>query len=105
MDQWLKKASERAGADRRRNSIRHIQRCLNRQWDGIVAWHRDRGIWPGCGAEGHVSHIADDRLSSRPKAWRQQGVHQMVRRRALRANGGSKASWQPVQLPDVACVW
>lgn len=42
----------------------------------------------GCSAEGHVSHILSDRLSSRPMGWSKQGVHKMSQLRAYEANGG-----------------
>lgn len=43
----------------------------------------------GCSAEGHISHIYSDRLSSRPLGWSREGVDQMARLRVFRANGGN----------------
>ena len=43
----------------------------------------------GCSAEGHVSHLLSDRLSSRPRAWSQKGLDKVARLRAYRANGFS----------------
>ncbi len=43
----------------------------------------------GCSAEGHISHIYADRLSSRPLGWSQVGVDQMARLRVFKANGGN----------------
>jgi hypothetical protein len=43
----------------------------------------------GCSAEGHVSHIYSDRLSSRPLGWSREGLDQMARLRVFRANGGN----------------
>lgn len=43
----------------------------------------------GCSAEGHVSHILSDRLSSRPLGWSKEGTDQMARLRAFKANGGN----------------
>lgn len=43
----------------------------------------------GCSAEGHISHIYSDRLSSRPLGWSKEGVDQMARLRVFRANGGN----------------
>ena len=43
----------------------------------------------GCSAEGHISHIYSDRLSSRPLGWSRKGVDQMARLRVFRANGGN----------------
>ena len=42
----------------------------------------------GCSAEGHVSHILSDRLSSRPRVWGETGIDQMVRLRVTVKNGG-----------------
>ncbi|NLB22638.1 MAG: hypothetical protein GX833_05190 [Clostridium sp.] len=43
----------------------------------------------GCSAEGHISHILSDRLSSRPLGWCREGVDQMARLRAFKSNGGN----------------
>lgn len=45
--------------------------------------------YAGCSAEGHVSHILSDRLSSRPLGWSKEGADQMARLRAFKANGGN----------------
>ena len=89
MDQALNDALQRAETDTRRRPIVKAQQYLHRQWDGIVAWQRYRGIWPGCSAEAHVSHVYADRMSSRPRAWSRKGVDQMARLRVFQANGGS----------------
>src|SRR5690606_32297018 len=101
LNEALGEAYERAETASRRRRILETQRYLNRQWDGIVAWRRYEGIWPGCSAEAHVSHVYADRMSSRPKAWGREGVDQMARLRVLRANGGSasQAYLQGSQLP------
>src|SRR5690606_588927 len=57
--------------------------------DGIRAWRRYEGIWQGCSAEGHVSHVYAARLSSRPMAWSRVGVQTMAQLRVWQANGGS----------------
>lgn len=89
LDQALREVFQRAETDARRRQIVKAQRYLHRQWDGIVAWRRYRGIWPGCSAEAHVSHVYSDRMSSRPRAWSRTGVDQMARLRVFQANGGS----------------
>lgn len=40
----------------------------------------------GCSAEGHVSHIFSDRMSSRPMGWCSTNVDNMSRLRILKAN-------------------
>lgn len=42
----------------------------------------------GCSAEGHVSHILSDRLSSRPRIWSETGIDEMARLRVTVKNGG-----------------
>ncbi len=41
-----------------------------------------------CSAEGHVSHILSERLSSRPMAWSLAGAEKMAQLRAFYFNGG-----------------
>ena len=43
----------------------------------------------GCSTEGHISHILSARLSSRPLSWCREGVDQMSRLRAFKANSGN----------------
>ena len=41
----------------------------------------------GCSAEGHVSHILSDRLSSRPLGWGEQNLVNIAQMRVMKANG------------------
>ena len=41
----------------------------------------------GCSAEGHVSHIFSDRLSSRPLGWGEQNLVNIAQMRVMKANG------------------
>ena len=50
-------------------------------WDGIMQSERNKGLQVGCSAEGHVSHIYADRMSSRPLGWSSHGVNQMAKLR------------------------
>ena len=45
----------------------------------------------GCAAEGHVSHILSERMSSRPMGWSKTGARQMAKLRAFHFNGGDYA--------------
>jgi len=51
--------------------------------------HQYSSDYCGCSAEGHISHIYADRLSSRPLGWSHAGVDQMARLRVFKANGGN----------------
>ena len=42
----------------------------------------------GCSAEGHVSHVLSDRLSSRPMGWSQVGADRMSKLRCYERNNG-----------------
>lgn len=68
-------------------AVKEVATYFRRQWDGVVAWRTYSDVWPGCSAEGQISHIYAARLSSRPIAWRQLGVDQMSRLRIMAANG------------------
>lgn len=60
---------------------------IKNNWDGIEASVKHPTV--GCSAEGHVSHILSERLSSRPMAWSLEGAGNMACMRAVRANGES----------------
>jgi len=80
----LRQAYKQADSDHRRQTIRRTATYLRRNWDGIRAWRRYEGIWQGCSAEGHVSHVYAARLSSRPMAWSRVGVQTMARLRVCK---------------------
>lgn len=42
-----------------------------------------------CSAEGHISHVLSERMSSRPMAWSKKGADKMARLRAFYFNGGN----------------
>jgi len=101
----LQQAYQEAGSERRREAIKRAEGYLRRNWDGIRAWKRYEGIWCGCSAEGHVSHIYSARMSTRPMAWGRDGVKKMAGLRVLQANGGSaraaylqRKSHRPLQV-------
>lgn len=41
----------------------------------------------GCSAEGHVSHILSERLSSRPRGWSKRNMENIAQLRVMKANG------------------
>lgn len=85
MAEALARAATPAQNERVKESLRYFES----RWDGVKAWKRYEGIWPGCSAEGDVSHVYAARMSSRPMAWGREGVDQMSRMRVMRRNGGS----------------
>ena len=58
-------------------------------WAGIMQWVRDKNKEVECSAEGHISHVFADRMSSRPLGWCRTGADKMSRLRIYERNGGS----------------
>ena len=57
----------------------------------------------GCSAEGHVSHVLSDRMSSRPLGWCRDGANQMAHLRAYYFNDGDMLELVKAQkLPKAA---
>ena len=61
---------------------------LKNNWDGVKIWHVEETEVRGCCAEGQVSHVLSDRLSSRPMGWSVIGCDHMAKLRAYTQNGG-----------------
>ena len=53
---------------------------------GIRNLYSEENELHGCSAEGHVSHILSDRMSSRPMGWKTANVNNMSKLRVLRDN-------------------
>lgn len=51
---------------------------------GISNYYKYGNLLHGCSAEGHVSHIYSDRMSSRPMGWKSQNIDNMSKLRLLR---------------------
>ena len=57
-------------------------------WDGVEIYAREHGrVWRCC-AEGQVSHVLSERLSSRPMGWSEHGCDNISKLRAFKRNGG-----------------
>lgn len=72
-------------------SDRAVEECrtfLVNNWDAIQLAYHDKHVL-GCSAEGHVSHVYSERLSSRPMGWSEQGSDNMCRLRCFVRNYGS----------------
>jgi len=73
-------------------SDRAVEECrsfLINNWDAIQRAFHDKHVL-GCSAEGHVSHVYSDRMSSRPMGWSVQGSDRMCRLRCFVRNHGSE---------------
>lgn len=78
---------EETEVETKREAVKDSKRYILNNWEGIRQQYNVDYI--GCSAEGHVSHILSSRLSSRPLGWCEEGVDQMARLRAFKANGGN----------------
>lgn len=58
-------------------------------WTPAKVRMNNRDTLRGCSAEGHVSYVLSDRMSSRPMGWSSLGVDQMAHLRAYYWNHGS----------------
>jgi hypothetical protein len=76
-----------ADSPQRVEQINKTWQYIKTNWEGIMNSY-DTG-YIGCSAEGHVSHILSERLSSRPLGWSYIGVNDMAKLRAFRANNGN----------------
>jgi hypothetical protein len=74
-------------------------------WTGIMESLKAKDKSLQCSAEGHVSHIYADRMSSRPLGWSRTGADKMSRLRIYRQNKGNMLElvrYQKQELPLAA---
>ena len=74
-------------------------------WTGIMESVKAKDKSLQCSAEGHVSHIYSDRMSSRPLGWSRTGADRMARLRIYRQNKGDileLVRYQRKELPMAA---
>lgn len=84
----FKKILNETESETKQHAIKNARRYILKNWDGIVIQEERGHEIVGCSAEGHVSHILSDRLSSRPKGWSVLGADQISRLRIYTKNGG-----------------
>lgn len=76
-------------SDSKRKTVEASKAYILGNWAGIMQWVRDKNEEVECSAEGHISHIFADRMSSRPLGWSRTGADKMSRLRIYERNGGS----------------
>ncbi len=81
------KIIEKTESETKRNAIKDAKRYILNNWSGIEIKVGNHEI-VGCSAEGHISHILSDRLSSRPMGWSENGADKMAQLRIFKKNGG-----------------
>ena len=84
----FKKILSVTNEETKKESVKVARRYMLNNWDGIEIYETDGYDVVGCSAEGHVSHILSDRLSSRPMGWSKICADRMTRLRVYRENGG-----------------
>lgn len=73
----------------KKEAVKEAYKYILKHWGGIEIYSKDPNVL-GCSAEGHVSHVLSDRMSSRPMGWSKKGADQMARLRAFKYNGGTR---------------
>ena len=91
--------------DTKRNAVERAKNYILTNWPGIMISMTggDKNI--RCSAEGHVSHVYSDRMSSRPLGWSKVGADKMARLRIYWKNGGKMLDlirFQKRELPKAA---
>ena len=78
-----------ASADDKQDAINNSKDYILGNWEAIKRQIRSKDTQLKCSAEGHVSHVYSDRMSSRPLGWCRTGADKMSRLRIYRANHGN----------------
>ena len=81
------KILEKTESETKKKAVNDAKRYILNNWAGIEIKVDNYEI-VGCSAEGHVSHILSDRLSSRPMGWSKNGADKMAQLRIFKKNGG-----------------
>jgi len=84
----FKKILELTDSETKKSAVKEARQYMLNNWDGIEIKAEKGDEIVGCSAEGHVSHVFSDRLSSRPKGWSKIGAAQMSALRIYKKNGG-----------------
>ena len=61
-------------------AVNECEEYVLNNWDSAVLRMQDKNVY-GCSAEGHVSHVYSDRMSSRTMGWSETGADAMCQLR------------------------
>jgi len=92
-------------ADTKSKAVEHAKAYILGNWSGILISMKSQDANVRCSAEGHVSHVYADRMSSRPLGWCRTGADKMARLRIYRQNQGDMLElvrYQKRELKQVA---
>ena len=73
----------------KRKAVEQAKAYILGNWPGIMLSMKSKDRNVRCSAEGHVSHVYADRMSSRPLGWSRTGADKMSRLRIYRENQGN----------------
>lgn len=83
-------------------AIQTAKEYILSNWSGIMLSIKSKDENIQCSAEGHVSHIYADRMSSRSLGWSRTGVDKMSRLRIYWMNGGDMLELVRFQKQEMA---
>jgi hypothetical protein len=87
LEKVFEKILELTESEAKKKTVMSTRAYMRNNWHGIEI-KVDNFEIVGCSAEGHVSHVFSNRLSSRPKGWSKIGVDKMTQLIIFRKNGG-----------------
>lgn len=91
--------------DTKKKSVETSKGYILSNWSGIQISMKEKDKNIQCSAEGHVSHVFSDRMSSRPLGWSRTGCDKMARLRVYQKNKGNMLElvrFQSQELPMAA---
>lgn len=89
----------------KRKAVENAKGYILGNWSGIMLSMKTQDTNVRCSAEGHISHVYADRMSSRPLGWCKTGADKMSRLRIYRQNQGNMLElvrFQEKELKQVA---
>lgn len=60
--------------EKKKEKVIKSYKYVMNQWEGIEIYETDKKYLKECSAEGHISHIYANRMSSRPRTWSEDGI-------------------------------
>lgn len=104
-DQVVERLMDCTENERSRKRIYESGEYIKENWMAARVRLKKTEEVKGCSAEGHVSHVLSDRMSSRPMGWSRTGVDKMAHLRAYYWNKGDMLELvrkQKEELPKAA---
>ena len=106
--EFMEKVTELEGYQKTQSGLKKMEEAkeyILSNWTAAKIRLKHKEGLLGCSAEGHVSHVLSDRMSSRPMGWSVKGAANMVQLRAYERNGGDMLElirFQDRELPKAA---